>query len=287
MILETIELPPEARGIIGLRFPRTDGDGPSTAGAAAVGAAAVGAAAVGAAGEALALLSTASEGDMKYGDPACAPNRARALSAAGADPGRALGLALAHSRNVLFPADAEEHAALAAAAAGSGGGADGIVLRGSALVATVTVADCMPIWVLDRDSGAFGVLHSGWKGTGILAAAVAGIARRFGSAASSISAILGPAIGSCCYEVPAERARAFAREFGDEAAFSEGGAWKIDLRAANLGLARSLGLGALLSVDACTSCDERLGSCRRQGPASFTRMLAACGRFPLVHPLGG
>jgi polyphenol oxidase len=273
MILETIELPPEAPLIIGLRFPGAGGDGPASALAA---------------GEALALLSTASEGDMKYGDPAREPNRARVLSAAGAAPGRALGLVLAHSRNVLFPSGAEEGAALAAAAAASGaGGADGIVLRESGLVATVTVADCMPIWVLDRASGAFGVLHSGWKGTGILAAAVQGISRRFGSAASSISAILGPAIGSCCYGVPAERARAFAREFGDEAAFSEGGAWKIDLRAANIGLARSLGLGALLSVDACTSCDERLGSYRRQGPASFTRMLAACGRFPLVHPLNG
>jgi copper oxidase (laccase) domain-containing protein len=188
---------------------------------------------------------------------------------------------------------AEHRAFAAAAAAESAGGpvgavgADGIVLRDRSLVATVTVADCMPIWILDRDSGAFGVLHSGWKGTGILAAAVEGIARRWGSPASAISAILGPAIGSCCYEVPAERGAAFARRFGEEAAFRKGGAWAIDLRAANIGLARSLGIGALLSVEACTGCDDRLGSYRRQGAASFTRMLAACGLFPLVHPLAG
>jgi polyphenol oxidase len=245
-----------------------------------------------------ALLSLASEGDMKYGDPLGERNRAAFLASAGADPGRALGISLAHSRNVLFPADADDHRALAAAAGAAGSpegsvgidgaaGADGIVLRDPSLVATITVADCMPIWLLDRESGAFGVLHSGWKGTGILAQAALGLARRWGTRASSITVILGPAIGACCYEVPAERARSFAREFGEAAAFERGGAWAIDLRAANIGVARALGIGALLSVEACTSCDGRLGSYRRQGPASFTRMLAACGRFPLVRPIAG
>jgi polyphenol oxidase len=234
----------------------------------------------------VALLSLASRGDMKYGDPECAPRRDAVLAAAGAEGSRALGLRLAHSRTVLFPADEAEGRELAARAEAAAG-ADGLVLRDPSLVATVTVADCMPIWLLDRASGAFGVLHSGWKGTGILAAAVEGIARRWGSPASSISVILGPAIGSCCYEVPAERARSFAAEFGESAAFREGGAWRIDLRAANLELARSLGIGELLSVEACTSCEARLGSYRRQGQRSFTRMLAACGRFPLVHPIAG
>jgi polyphenol oxidase len=266
--IETRSLPRDSEGIIALSFPRPGG-GPEADSSGI-----------------LALLSLASRGDMKYGDPECARRRAAVLSDAGADGSRALGLRLAHSRKVLFPADEAEHRALAAAAEAAAG-ADGIVLRDPSLVATITVADCMPIWLLDRASGAFGVLHSGWKGTGILAAAVEGIAARWGSPASSISAILGPAIGSCCYEVPAERARSFAAEFGESAAFSEGGAWRIDLLAANRELARALGIGAVLAVEACTRCDPRLGSYRRQGPDSFTRMLAACGRFPLVHPIAG
>ncbi len=267
MILETIKVGREVEGALALRFPRPEGvvaaGGPDGA-------------------EPTAILSLASEGDMKYGDPELAANRARFLAAAGADPGRALGVELRHSRNALFPSDAGEHASLASRAT-AGDGADGIILRDPSLVATVTVADCMPIWLLDRGSGAFGVLHSGWKGTGILRSAVEGIARRWGSRPGSMSAILGPAIGSCCYGVPAERGESFAREFGECAAFASDGQWRIDLRAANVALAASLGLGALLSVDACTSCDGRFGSYRRQGGAAFTRMLAACGLFPLAH----
>ena len=136
------------------------------------------------------------------------------------------------------------------------------------------------------ECGAFGVLHSGWRGTGILAAAVEGLAARFGSQPSAMAAVLGPAIGACCYTVPEERARSFAAEFGEDSAAREGSVWRIDLRAANISLARRLGLGSLLSIDACTCCDHRLGSYRREGPAAFTRMVAACGVFPAGERLG-
>jgi hypothetical protein len=46
------------------------------------------------------------------------------------------------------------------------------------------VADCLPIFVYDRRGGAFALLHSGWKGTGI---------------------------GACCYAVDAARAEGFRR----------------------------------------------------------------------------
>jgi polyphenol oxidase len=151
------------------------------------------------------------------------------------------------------------------------------VLRDPSLAAAVTVADCMPIWLLDRRSGAFGILHSGWRGTGILGVAMRAIARRFGSDPGSISVILGPAIGCCCYAVGEERAEAFAAEHGEGSVSRSGGRWRLDLRAANISIAERAGAGSLLSIEACTSCDPRLGSYRRQGPDSFTRMLAVCG----------
>jgi len=216
---------------------------------------------------------------MRYEAARPNPNRERFFETIGVDPASVLGLELAHSRNVIFSPGAAEHRRLARAAAGDGG-ADGILLSDRRLFASVTVADCMPIWVLDRASGAFGVLHSGWKGTGILATAARMLEERFGTRPESISAILGPAIGSCCYAVPEERAEAFAGEFGAEAAPPAGGARRIDLRAANLSLARRLGVGAVLSIEACTCCDPRLGSYRREGGAAFTRMVAAAGVFP-------
>jgi polyphenol oxidase len=233
--------------------------------------------------EPFAALSFASQGDMKYGEGSLAANRERFLRALGVEPGSSRGLQLAHSRNLLFPAADDDVAALAAAA----GGADGLIVADARLAPTVTVADCMPIWLLDRDSGAFGLLHSGWKGTGILRVAVLELSRRFGSRPSSMAAILGPAIGSCCYAVPEERASSFAAEFGPSSVLRRGERAFLDLRAANIALAEDAGLGDLLSIDACTSCDERLGSYRRQGSASFTRMLAVCGFLELAPDLGG
>jgi hypothetical protein len=228
-------------------------------------------------------LSFASQGDMKFGEYSLVANRERFLSGLGIEPGFSRGLRLAHSRNLLFPEAADDVASLASTV----GGADGLVVRDRGLAPTVTVADCMPIWLLDRDSGAFGVLHSGWKGTGILRVAVLELRRRFGSRPQSMAAILGPAIGSCCYAVPEERAVSFAAEFGKEAALRRGGETFLDLRAANITLAESLGIGYLLSIDACTSCDQRLGSYRRQGSSSFTRMLAVCGFFEAESDFDG
>ena len=228
----------------------------------------------------IALLSFAAAGDMKFGDRRGAANRDAFLRDAGLRTDLVIGLELGHSRNVIFPSGAEEAAELARAA----GGADGLVLGGDpagrGFAASVTVADCMPIWILDRGSGAFGLLHSGWRGTGILAVAIRAMAARLGSEPSSMAVILGPAIGPCCYEVAGERAARFSAEFGADGVRRRGASAYLDLRSANLSIAERLGVGQLLSVESCTSCDGRLGSYRRQGGAAFTRMLAVCGRSP-------
>ena len=252
MTLSRAPIPDGAQGGLALAFPGPAPDGE----------------------EPIALLSFAQRGDMKFAEGERAENRALFLRESGIDPSDAIGLELSHSRRFLFPERGDDVAALARTALG----ADGLILRDRALAATVTVADCMPIWLLDRGSGAFGLLHSGWRGTGILGLAVEAMVERFGSNPASIAVVLGPAIGPCCYSVPEERAAEFAAEFGEASVARRDGIWSLDLRAANVSLAERSGIGHLLSIEACTSCDERLGSYRRQGPANFTRMLAVCGR---------
>ncbi len=230
-----------------------------------------------------AILSTAESGDMRF-DPAGETELRKGFFARlGLESGRVAALPLKHTRRVVFVKAGREARPLIAKATEEGG-ADGIVVEGSDWVAALTVADCMPIWLYDAKRGVFGLLHSGWKGTGILAEAVRGMEREFGSRAADIEAILGPCIGACCYAVPEERARHFALDFGEEAVRVErpddGGARHyIDLRAANTGLAESIGLGSILNVELCTACSPALGSYRRQGPAAFTRMVALCGFF--------
>ncbi|MCE1195724.1 polyphenol oxidase family protein [bacterium] len=232
-------------------------------------------------GDPRALLTTLAAGDMAYAPGESNGRRTAFFASIGIDGGRVLSLRLKHTRRVLTHGVGQAFQPLAAAAEASGG-ADGVVTADVSFFPALTVADCMPIWVYDRNSGAFGVLHSGWKGTGILAEAARSMASAFGSSPRDLSVILGPSIGPCCYAVPAERAAAFRAEFGEGAArtvpsASQAAAHRLDLRAANLALAESLGVGRVLNVDLCTACSPALGSYRRQGPERFTRMLALCG----------
>ncbi len=218
-----------------------------------------------------AYLSLKAHGDMGFGDDGNFVRRATWLSSLGFDGSRSISPDLVHSRTVIAVSE-PKHA--------KGSEADGLVApgtleSGSALV--ITVADCMPIFLYDAGSGAFGLLHSGWRGTGILAVAVREMRARFGSRALDISVYLGPSIGSCCYTVDEERARSFAAEFGERSVvWSEDGP-RLDLVEANKGIAERLGIETVAVTDVCTSCNPLFGSYRREGHGSFTRMAAAIG----------
>lgn len=209
-------------------------------------------------------------GDMglssRHGDP----SHAAFLAAIGVEQARARAVRQVHSRTVLA-VDGEPAEALAAV------DADGMVTARPELLLTVTVADCLPVFLLDTATGAFGLVHSGWKGTGIVVDALHMMAARFGTRASDTAAAIGPGIGPCCYEVPRERCEAFRERFGP-AAVRDGRC--LDLRLANVALLEAEGVGSISVVGECTCCSPRLGSFRRQGAAGFTRMLAFIGRWP-------
>ncbi len=254
-----------------------------------------------------ALLSLREAGSMRYLRGEANQRRQAFFASRSIGVGRVVATELHHSRRLKIVETRElelaaaggteiDAAALPGEDEGDGGpdgaaGRDGIVflppgpssgtqaprfMAAAFPVATVTVADCMPIWLWDAASGAWGLLHSGWKGTGILEHAVRALLARRPGTAASMSVILGPAIGVCCYDVPEARAEAFEAEFGPASVDRSAVRPRLDIRAANLAIARRLGIGALLSVDVCTSCHPSLGSFRREGPTSFTRMVAAC-----------
>lgn len=161
---------------------------------------------------------------------------------------------------------------------------DGLITLNPDLVPCVSVADCMPIWLHDPESGCFGALHSGWRGTGILREALELAACEWNADIADFRIIFGPHIRSCCYTVDAERAAYFSKEFGpscvavDPALFEAGSAWpyRLSLAEANRLLCESLGIPPehILDTGCCTACDERFGSNRREGADSFTHMAA-------------
>lgn len=212
-------------------------------------------------------ISTVSAGDL---GPSGGPNplRNRWLELHGFDPARTVLRTQVHSRRIVTPGpviDFEDRA-------------DGTASVDPALALAVTVADCMPIAVWDPAVGAFAMLHSGWKGTGILAAALELFSARWGSDLRSVEVVLGPCIGSCCYPVDQERAGEYRAEWGEESVVrADDGSVRLDLRAANRSILRRYGIDRITDVPLCTSCMGELGSYRRQGKERFVRMLAVIG----------
>jgi YfiH family protein len=88
---------------------------------------------------------------------------------------------------------------------------DAIVSNHGDLVLVVQTADCVPILVADRATGAAAAVHAGWRGTAarVAAAAVDALAAEFGAKPGDLMVAIGPSIGPCCYEVGADLIDAF------------------------------------------------------------------------------
>jgi polyphenol oxidase len=151
---------------------------------------------------------------------------------------------------------------------------DGLVTGAKDAILCVTVADCLPIIIIDKRINSFGIVHSGWKGTGIAMNAVRMMETEYGSKRSDIRVVIGPGIGPCCYNVDAERARYFTGLAGDECVQRKGGEYKLDLKQANVCLLLREGIGDIMVATDCTSCNPNLSSFRRDGKPDFIAMLA-------------
>lgn len=130
------------------------------------------------------------------------------------------------------------------------GQGDAIVTDQAGVLLTITVADCVPVFMVDPQRRLLGLAHAGWRGiaAGVVGATLEAM-RRLGASAESLYVHLGPAICGGCYEVGSEVQSALggSREAG-----------QVDLRAH---IARGL---AEVGVDeerltasaACTRCDS-------------------------------
>jgi polyphenol oxidase len=175
-----------------------------------------------------------------------AENRRRLCAALGAEPGR---LAMNRQEHTSFV-----HRARAGARGEPG---DGLWTDEPGLPMLKLTADCVPIAIAraDGDRPALALLHAGWRG---LAAGVveAGVAALGGG---TLRAVVGPAIGPCCYEVGPEVAERFDPDL------TRGGV--LDLWSASERALRAAGVAEVDRLDLCTRCDrDRFFSHRRQGP---------------------
>ena len=178
---------------------------------------------------------------------------------------------------------------------------DGIITTNRDLVPTVTVADCMPLYLYDPVTGVFGIVHSGWKGTGIIVDAMQLAVRNYGARISDFCVVLGPHIRDCCYIVNKERADWFSQNFtpdcvrplepGVEVSWNTGGGplYRLSLEKANLAAIKKAGVPDenIWIHPACTCCtkvhgENIYGSNRREtkengAPEKFTVQAAFIG----------
>ncbi len=92
---------------------------------------------------------------------------------------------------------------------------DGIVTDNDFLIPSVTVADCVPLFLYDSVKNVAGIVHSGWKGTGIVANAIKMFVEEYSCKVEDICVAIGPHICSKCYCVDEERKNYFLSNFGN------------------------------------------------------------------------
>jgi YfiH family protein len=122
-----------------------------------------------------------------------------------------------HGADVLVRRIGDVHPGVTSEA-GAGDAADVIVSDDPGLALAIRVADCVPLLIADRRTGAVAAAHAGWRGlaAGVPAATVGALAREFGSRPSDLVAAAGPSIGACCYEVGGDVYRRFEAAFSQE-----------------------------------------------------------------------
>ena len=141
--------------------------------------------------------------------------------------------------------------------------ADIIVSNRTDLAVAVQAADCVPLLVVDRRTGAVAAAHAGWRGlaAGVPGETVNALTRAYGSRTDDLLAAIGPAIGQCCYEVGEDVREAMVRAFGGHEAsswFADGRAgrkWMFDTWASARWQLQAAGIppAQIFSTELCTA----------------------------------
>lgn len=134
--------------------------------------------------------------------------------------------------------------------------ADGHATALPATALLILAADCIPVAIASGDAVA--IVHAGWRGlaAGVLQEGLDAV-RELGERDASV-AVIGPCAGACCYEVGPEVHAALGLEPAARG--------RIDLRALARERLRAAGVAEIRDEEACTICDERFFSHRREGP---------------------
>ncbi|MEX2527689.1 MAG: polyphenol oxidase family protein [Gemmatimonadota bacterium] len=131
--------------------------------------------------------------------------------------------------------------------------ADGHLTADPGVLLAITVADCVPVFIVVPQLPAVALLHAGWRGVaqGALASLLEELKARLGTPPQQVELHLGPAICGECYQVGRDVAEALGESLPSGLAES-----RVDLRTILMRQAESLGVpgGAVTVSEHCTLC---------------------------------
>lgn len=151
-------------------------------------------------------------------------------------------------------------------------GIDGWTTSARGILLTITIADCIPVYLIAPGRGV-ALLHAGWRGTagGILGRGVELLCS--GTASSPAEVIMHCGVGICgsCYEVGSEVVEGCGgRPVGP-------GPWHVDLRERLQGQAQELGLSRVSTSGWCSAHDRASFYSHRASRGADGRMVAYIG----------
>jgi polyphenol oxidase len=150
-------------------------------------------------------------------------------------------------------------------------GIDGWITTAPGILLTVTVADCVPVYLVAPRRGV-ALLHAGWRGTagGILGR---GLARLRAAVGSSVDIVMHCGVGICgdCYEVGSEVMTGCGLAPDGE------GPWHLDLRERLTEQGKALGVTRVTQSTWCSAHDGGSFFSHRASRGNDGRMVAYVG----------
>lgn len=148
---------------------------------------------------------------------------------------------------------------------------DGLLTKDKGLFLSLSVADCLPVYLFDTRNQVVGLLHCGWRGItkNILEKGIEKMIKNFGSSPKNILAGIGPGISECHFEVGKD----VAKKLGSPKKF-------VDLKALVKNKLLALGLKQknIETNSECTFClKQKYFSFRRDKPTRPQTMVAVIG----------
>ncbi|HKW41398.1 MAG TPA: polyphenol oxidase family protein [Gemmatimonadales bacterium] len=155
-------------------------------------------------------------------------------------------------------------------------GVDGHATGAPGLLLTVTVADCIPVYLVVPPKQVVALLHAGWRGTvgRVLERGVERLKRQAFVRAADIVMHCGVGICGACYEVGSEVMTQFTGR-------PEPGPGRLDLRAVLARQGQALGIGEITVSPWCSAHDRAQFFSHRASGGRDGRMIAYAG-LPLA-----